>query len=333
MKLNLLLVLLISAQVAAAATAKKTPEQLRGQLKRKLQEDSSGDGTGTGGDGTGTGGDGTETGGDGTGTGGDGVGGDGDDSSGDGTAGDGTSGDDAVSSPCFSRFNNVEVQGKGMTAMDSIKVGDYVRTGNNDFSRVFSLAHLDHEFEADFLQVYAEGLEKPLEITGMHMLFASGKAIRADEVSVGDMLGESKVSDIKSVKRNGVYAPITESGDIVVSGIHASSYYAFLDRIPFNQHVMSHFFFAPHRLMCSFDFDLCENESHTNGYTNWAYWAIQIMEKSNEFIAPVQCVLAALALPFLSAAYGFEQMLIAPFTTLAVIGFTFYKKNQNISKA
>jgi hypothetical protein len=312
MKLNLLLVLIVSAQVAAAATAKKTPEQLRGQLKRKLQEDSSGDG----GDGDAAGGDGNSSSGDGT-----------------GTAGDGTTGDGAVDSSCFSRFNNVEVQGKGMTAMDSIQVGDYVRTGNNDFSRVFSLAHLDHEFEADFLQVYAEGLEKPLEITGMHMLFASGKAIRADEVSVGDMLGESKVSDIKSVKRNGVYAPITESGDIVVSGIHASSYYAFLDRIPFNQHVMSHFFFAPHRLMCSYDFDLCKNEGHTNGYTNWAYWAIRIMEKSNEFIAPVQCVLAALALPFLSAAYGSEQMLIAPFTTLAVIGFMVYKKKQNISKA
>jgi len=313
MKLNLFLTFIFSAQVAAAATAKKTPEQLRGQLKRKLQSDNAG-GDGTSGDGETDGGDGTS-------------------GDGEGDAGDGTSGDGATSSPCFSRFNNVEVQGKGMTAMDAIKVGDYVRTGNDDFSRVFSLAHLDHDFEADFLQVYTEGLNKPLEITGMHMLFASGKPIRADEVNVGDMLGKSKVSEIKGVKRNGVYAPITESGDIVVSGIRASSYYAFLDRIPFNQHVMSHFFFAPHRLMCSFDFDLCENEGHTNGYTNWAYWAIQIMEKSNEFIAPVQCLLAALALPFLSAAYGFEQMLIAPFTTLTIIGYTIYKRKQNISKA
>jgi len=324
MKLNILLAFILSAQVAAAATVKKTPEQLRGQLKRKLQEDAGGDGAS--GDGGTEGGDGA--GGDGGDAGGDGAGGDGGEAGGDG--GD-EGADGAASSPCFSRFNDVEVQGKGMTAMDAIKVGDYVRTGNDNFSRVFSLAHLDHEFEADFLQVYAEGLEKPLEITGMHMLFASGKPIRADEVNVGDMLGESKVSEIKSIKRNGVYAPITESGDIVVSGIHASSYYAFLDRIPFNQHVMSHFFFAPHRLVCSFDFDLCKNEGHTNGYTNFAYWAIQIMEKSNDFIAPVQCVLAALALPFLSAAYGFEQMLIAPFTTLAIIGYMLYKRNQNMS--
>jgi hypothetical protein len=295
MKLNLILTFLASAGVVAADTV-KTAEQLRGQLKRNLDETASAP------------------------AGGDGAGGDGSDSG------------DSPDAACFSRFNDVEVQGQGMKSMDAVKVGDYVRTGNADFSRVFSLAHLDHDVEADFLQIHADGLQKPLEITGMHMLFSSGKAVRADEVSVGDMLGESKVSEIKSVKRNGVYAPITESGDIVVSGIHASSYYAFLDRVPFNQHVMSHFFFAPRRMMCSFDFKLCENEGHTNGYTNWAYWAIQMMEKANEFVAPVQCFLAVSALPFLSAAYGFEQMLVAPFTTLAVIGFMLYKKNQ-ISKA
>jgi len=295
MKLNLVLAFL----GVVTADAVKTAEQLRGQLKRTLQ-DTTGAPT----------------------AGGDGVGGDGTEG-GDGSAA-------ASTSPCFSRFNDVEVQGQGMTSMDSIKVGDYVRSGT-DFSRVFSLAHLDHEFEADFLQIYADGLQKPLEITGMHMLFSSGKAVRADEVSVGDMLGESKVSEIKSVKRTGVYAPITESGDIVVNGILASSYFAFLDQVPFNQHVMSHFFFAPHRMMCSFDFKMCENEGHTNGYTNWAAWAIQLMEKANEFVAPVQVFLAVSALPFISAAYGFEQMLIAPFTTLAVIAFMLYKKNQTVS--
>jgi hypothetical protein len=292
MKLNLVLAFL----GVVAADAVKTTEQLRSQLKRNLQTTSA----------PATGGDGAE--------------------GGDGAGGDGT----AESPTCFSRFNDVEVQGQGMISIDAIKVGDYVRTGT-DFSRVFSLAHLDHDVEADFLQIYADGLQKPLEITGMHMLFSSGKAVRADEVSVGDMLGDSKVSEIKSVKRMGVYAPVTESGDIVVNGIRASSYFAFLDQVPFNQHVMSHFFFAPHRMMCSFDFKLCENEGHTNGYTNWAYWAIQMMEKANEFVAPVQCFLAVSALPFISAAYGFEQMLIAPFTTLAVIAFMFYKKNQTVS--
>merc|ERR1712032_168807 len=299
--------------------------ELRTQLKRglrSLQRSGNGaDGGDNGADGGDNGADGGDNGGD---NGGDDVSGDGADSTEEGGTG---------ASTCFSRFNDVEVQGQGMTSMDAVKVGDYVRTGNADFSLVFSLAHLDHDIEADYLQIYTDGLQKPLEITGMHMLFSSGNAVRADEVSVGDMLGTNKVTGIRSIKRKGVYAPVTESGEIVVSGIRASSYYAFLDRVPFNQHVMSHFFFAPQRMICSFDFKICENEGHTNGYTNWAYWAIQMMEKANEFVAPVQCFLAVLALPFLSAAYGVEQMLIAPFTTLAILGFMVYKKNQTISKA
>merc|ERR1719343_1072600 len=254
--MKLYLVLLLNVLLGdAVADATRTPEELRVKLKRGLRSLGGKADDGDSGDG-GTGGD----------NGGDGEGGD--------NGGDGTPAPD--SSACFSRFNDVEVQGQGMTSMDAVKVGDYVRTGNADFSRVFSLAHLDHDVEADYLQIYTDGLQKPLEITGMHMLFSSGNAVRADEVSVGDMLGTNKVTDIRSIKRNGVYAPVTESGEIVVSGIRASSYYAFLDRVPFNQHVMSHFFFAPLRMMCSFDFKMCENEGHTNGYTNWAYWAIQM---------------------------------------------------------
>lgn len=278
-----------------AADSVKTPEQLRGNVKQRALGSDGSDGQ----------------------EGGDGV---------------VTTAPSSKNSQCFSRFNDVEVQGQGMTPMDAIKVGDFVRTGEVDFSRVFSLAHIDHDVETDFLQIYADGLQKPLEITGMHMLFSSEKAVRADEVSVGDMLGANKVTEIKTIKRTGVYAPITESGEIVVNGIRASSYYSFLDNIPFNQHTMSHFFFASHRMMCSFDFNLCENEGHTNGYTNWAYWAIRTMEKANEFVAPVQCFFAVMVLPFISTAYGLEQMSLAPFTTLALIGFMVYKKKQTVSK-
>jgi len=137
MKLNLILTFLASAGVVAADTV-KTPEQLRGQLKRSLTDTETTNAPTAGGDGVG--GDGVE-------------------------GGDGET--EASPTPCFSRFNDVEVQGQGMTSMDAVKVGDYVRTGNADFSRVFSLAHLDHDFEANFLQIYADGLQKPLEITGI----------------------------------------------------------------------------------------------------------------------------------------------------------------------
>jgi len=279
-----------------------------------------------------------------------------------------------LDSLCFSAYNDVEVQGKGMVPMDSVKVGDYVRVfrssfsssssginvennkgdDDSDYSRVFSLAHLDHNLEANFLQlhydVHTEGkgarllnvAHKPLEITGRHMVYVVGKGvIRADEVKVGDELqlhlhldtssdGNPEriskmmalVNEIGSVKRKGVYAPVTESGDLIVSGVRASSYYAFLDGVPSNaQHTLTHLFFAPHRLLCSnYDFGLCESEMHTDGYTNWAYWAIRVMEITNKVIVwtSVQCMLALLSFPFLLAGFILEKvigMILSPFTT------------------
>jgi len=285
--------------------------------------------------------------------------------------------DNIIGSLCFSAYNDVEVQGKGMVPMNSIKVGDYVRVfrsssrssssginaennkgaDDRDYSRVFSLAHLDHNFEANFLQLHydahTEGngakllneAHKPLEITGRHMVYVVGKGvIRADEVKVGDELQlnlhldtssdenpkriskmMALVNEIGSVKRKGVYAPITESGDLIVSGVRASSYYAFLDGVPSNaQHALTHLFFAPHRLLCSnYDFGLCENEMHTDGYTNWAYWAIRIMEITNKVVVwtSVQCILALLSFPFLLAGFILEKvigMIMSPFTTATI---------------
>jgi len=298
MKIIAIIIAVFASSDVFAAETKKSVGELRATLKRQLQDAMTTTAPSTGGDGEG----------------------------GDGDGGDGVSAND-----CFSAFNNVEVQGRGFVSMDSVKVGDHVRASNDNFSRVFSLAHLDHDLETDFLQIYAEGLSKPLEITARHMVFSFDKAVRADEVSVGDMLDNNKVTEIKSVKRTGVYAPVTESGEIIVSGVRASSYPSFMDNIPFDQHKLVHFFFGPRRLMCSYDFGICENEQHTDGYTNFAHWAIKIVEKSNEFIAPVQVFLASLALPLLSAAYGFEQMVLSPMSTLAIVAFMLYKRSQKTS--
>jgi len=266
---------------------------------------------------------------------------------------------DGTSTPCFSAHNDVEVQGKGMVPMNLIKVGDYVRVfshknhnnhkannikgadGDNNFSRVFSLAHLDHNLETDFLQIHydvhkeetngkrSQGVKnRPLEITKKHMLYVLGKGVvSADEVKIGDVLLHHNdattknsekvmavVSNIQSTKRKGVYAPITESGHLIVSGVLASSYYAFLDGVPSNvQHTLTHFFFAPHRTLCSYyDFGLCENETHSEGYTNWAYWAIQIMAMINKTIVwtPIQCMLALISCPILLTIYTLEQAIM-----------------------
>lgn len=171
---------------------------------------------------------------------------------------------------CFSSENSVEVLGIGETAMDRLQVGDHVRTSNG-FSRIFSFGHMDRDSDVEYLQIEARGLNQSLEITAEHMVFVGGWPIRADSVQVGDRLdapghiGHHKVLSIQTVKRQGAYAPITASGDIVVSGIHASSYVAPLQVPSLWQQAMAHALFAPHRLLCAVHWESCENESHRDG--------------------------------------------------------------------
>jgi len=137
---------------------------------------------------------------------------------------------------CFSGANTVEVltesnKGKGegkITKITDLEVGDFVRAGDGQFSRVIGFLHLDDGIEAEYLQIYIAGQYAPLELGPAHTVFFTNNnsdsyaPIPASEIQIGDILNEYEVIDIQLVERQGVYAPLTESGDIVVSGILAS---------------------------------------------------------------------------------------------------------------
>ena len=134
--------------------------------------------------------------------------------------------------------------------------------------------------------------------------------VRASQIKVGDMLGEQKVSEVKSVKRRGVYAPVTESGDIIVSGVLASSYAALHNYTPVNQHWEAHAFFAVRRLVCRFNFGICENETYTDeGIPEWLS-NVANFAKSTQDNAPAQLVASVVGLPLISIAYVIEQVTI-----------------------
>jgi hypothetical protein len=82
--------------------------------------------------------------------------------------------DEAGNSPaCFSGFNKVEVKGKGMVRMDELEVGDLVRSDRNSgrYSRLHSFLHKNPNVETTFLQIHANRLEMPLEVTQDHLVF------------------------------------------------------------------------------------------------------------------------------------------------------------------
>jgi len=233
-------------------------------------------------------------------------------------------------SSCFSSTNTVEVQRRGFITMDSLQVGDYVRAGKHRFSRVYGFIHLDRDVEAvEYLQIHADGLTSPLEISPDHMIFINNAPVRASQVKVGDMLGESKVNEIKSIKRRGMYTPVTESGDIVVSGVLASSYAAVLSHTPANQHFGAHAFFSVRRLVCAFDFEICENETYTNGYPDWLPMSTIHFFMSTEKFHPAVQVIATLAfLPFITTSYILELLILSSLLikALVLVMFCLYRK-------
>jgi Hint module len=121
-----------------------------------------------------------------------------------------------------------------------------------------------------------------IELSAEHLIFvgSSKHPIRAADIRVGDELsGGNIVATIEYVKRRGVYAPLTQSGDMMISGIYASNYVqvfnGFSSKILFwNQHDWGHIIFAPQRWFCTCFLESCKKEMYFNGYGLVAYLVV-----------------------------------------------------------
>lgn len=175
---------------------------------------------------------------------------------------------------CFSGHNTVNIKGKGVVKIEELKVGDFVKTGygNNEFSRVWSLMHVDvaSSDEIQYLQIFSTArANSPIEVSYDHFLFVDGSndLIQARDVEVGDLIGGHMVSKIETVKRHEMFAPVTQNGKILVTGVPASCYIALLDKkvSPKLQALASHSILAPFRLACSLSYLKCQQEQHLEG--------------------------------------------------------------------
>ena len=140
---------------------------------------------------------------------------------------------------CFSAKATLRVldsnNNKGVSdvTMDKVSIGDMVLTADNAFEPVYAFGHFNTNKVADFIQIYTKGNKKPLEMTVNHLLFVTNKAypVTAGSLKVGDFVYSDNsdtplaINKIKSVvSKDGVYAPLTPSGTILVDGILASTY-------------------------------------------------------------------------------------------------------------
>lgn len=189
---------------------------------------------------------------------------------------------------CFSGRNTVHEQKKGTIPISDLRVGDLVRTKGGKYSRVYSLGHWDPVLDAEFLQIVLSDGDR-LELSDDHMVFVNGVFTAAKKVKPGDTLtgefGESKQVTLISRTRNyGVYAPITEAGHLLVSGVLSSSY---IDIIELGHgHEIAHWILAPVRLYCGVF--ACRDETHTHGISNLIHPIVDLSLRIKTLYTPVQ---------------------------------------------
>lgn len=188
---------------------------------------------------------------------------------------------------CFSGSNMVEVKDKGSILMSELQIGDYVKSSNVDteretFSRVYSIAHLKRDVQVEYLQIYVDTAQQPLEISKQHLLYlGNNELVPAENVRIGDELvyqrKRHQVVRIQRVQRHGLYHPVTESGEIIVSGVRASTYAKLLQMDPSMEVFATHLILSPLRWACRYDFSICQNETYTEeGFSTTINFALQL---------------------------------------------------------
>jgi Hint module len=188
---------------------------------------------------------------------------------------------------CFSGVNTVDVKGVGNIRIDQLQIGDYVRSSSGEFTQVYGFGHLDRNLEASFLQIFLDDVKNnatdvipttPLEVSAQHLLLLDSTLrhpIRASDVAVGDWLNGKQINKIDRVIRRGVYAPLTHSGDLIVSGVCGSNYVAVFDvDWIWDQHRLGHLLYLPQRVYCRYNIEVCKKESYISGYGYPAYIAV-----------------------------------------------------------
>lgn len=177
--------------------------------------------------------------------------------------------------------------------MKDLKIGDEIAVGAGVCEAVYSFGHHDPKGSAKLLEI--ETLHRPtaLRISHQHLVFVQKSgvvtAIPAASLSIGDALllfgnteneSEPTIAIVQSVKpvfsADGLYAPFTPSGKLLVNGgLLVSSFVALNNEeavsffgVKFTHHWLAHSFELPHRLFCRYK--TCVEEQYTSaGISMW----------------------------------------------------------------
>lgn len=130
---------------------------------------------------------------------------------------------------CFPASATVEMESGLLKRMDELSVGDSVRVGPHEYSRVFMFTHkLSDGVQREFKEIQVETGDYVRATAGHYILVNNGLKA-AKSVKVGDFLTlasgkKSAVTSSSTVFMQGLYNPQTQDSRIIVNGITASTY-------------------------------------------------------------------------------------------------------------
>lgn len=209
---------------------------------------------------------------------------------------------------CFSGQNTVIVRGKGTVALSELRLHDYVLVQDNAYSEVISFGHFLPNDVGEFLQIQTQATQ--IEISPLHLLRINGSLHPAAHVKVGDMLGNDTVISLSMISSRGIYAPITESGFIAVSGVVSSSYVQLWDIEPNLMHTVSHWALAPMRICKRLSLPICSGEAYNEiGIAKQYMIAMEAIGWITDANFIVQAIAVLLSLPVLLIARLLENVM------------------------
>jgi len=193
---------------------------------------------------------------------------------------------------CFSSVDTVEIENIGTVPMKNVKIGDSILVAKPDkYEQIYSFGHHSDSIKTEFLSIITTN-GATLEVTRDHLVFLEGgisipawallrqqkkvRLIHHDDGFVG-------IQSIDTIIREGVYAPFTPSGTLIVNGFQVSSFVAIngsatitiLGGINLHYQMISKLFESPHRLVCRVA--NCQKESYNqdNGISAWHAVALE----------------------------------------------------------
>lgn len=250
------------------------------------------------------------------------------------------------SSGCFSGDTTVYTP-EGKKLMKDLQVGDKVLTGSHkdSYQTVYSFGHKAPATVGHFVKIFVTvdgngGHKKhqPIEITGEHLLYLKDQPhpVRADAVKVGDILlglgeGSAQITKLSTVQKEGLYAPLTAAGSIVVNGLVASTYISHQQDAPFfvqigqggwlelplSQADIGHIWVTPLRMLCgasSGQMPSYCSQDDSNEFHPWVSFGMRLIRFGEQQHIFIQIALLALFVVLLL------PLIVLEFTLLSMGG-------------